>query len=60
LQGFSFLINDERFVSIPKILETPKSEDLHEDVENLRVLMGLLDAERDEGDPSMTPGQMKR
>jgi hypothetical protein len=24
------------------ILETPKSEDMHEDVENLRVLRGLI------------------
>jgi len=24
------------------ILETPKSEDMHEDVENLRILRGLI------------------
>jgi deoxyribonuclease IV len=41
-QGFSFLMNDKRFAGIPKILETPKSEDLHEDVENIRVLNGLI------------------
>jgi len=41
-QGFAFLMNDERFNHIPKILETPKSEDLHEDVENIRVLKGLV------------------
>jgi deoxyribonuclease-4 len=41
-QGFSFLMNDERFAGIPKILETPKSEDLHEDVENIRVLRALV------------------
>ncbi len=40
--GFSYLMNDTRFADIPKILETPKSKDLHEDVENLKVLMGLL------------------
>jgi deoxyribonuclease IV len=40
--GFSFLMNDERFSNIPKILETPKSKDLHEDVENLTVLKGLM------------------
>ena len=40
--GFSFLMNDERFTHIPKILETPKSKDLHEDVENLKVLRGLI------------------
>jgi len=42
VEGFSFLMNDERFASIPKILETPKSEDLHEDVENIRVLRSLV------------------
>jgi deoxyribonuclease-4 len=42
VEGFSFLMNDERFESIPKILETPKSEDLHEDVENIHVLKSLM------------------
>jgi len=42
LTGFKLLMNDERFIHIPKILETPKSEDLHEDVENMRVLKSLL------------------
>ncbi|MGA9406684.1 MAG: deoxyribonuclease IV [Bacteroidota bacterium] len=42
LKGFSFLMNDRRFSAIPKILETPKSEDLHEDVENMRALRGLI------------------
>ena len=42
VEGFSLLINDERFAALPKILETPKSEDLHEDVENLRVLRSLV------------------
>ena len=40
--GFSLLMNDRRFSNVPKILETPKSEDLHEDVENMRVLRGLI------------------
>jgi deoxyribonuclease IV len=40
--GFSFLMNDKRFLNIPKILETPKSEDLHEDVENMKVLKELI------------------
>ena len=44
LTGFAFLINDTRFMHIPKILETPKSEDLHEDVENINVLKGLIKA----------------
>ncbi len=41
-KGFGFLMNDRRFAKIPKILETPKSEDLHEDVENMKVLKKLL------------------
>jgi len=41
-EGFSYLMNDERFANTPKILETPKSKDLHEDVENLKVLKGLI------------------
>jgi deoxyribonuclease-4 len=41
-QGFAFLMNDKRFINIPKILETPKSNDLHEDVENIRVLRALV------------------
>ena len=40
--AFRFLMNDPRFVKVPKILETPKSEDMHEDVMNLRKLRGLL------------------
>jgi deoxyribonuclease-4 len=42
LTGFRLLMNDERFAHIPKILETPKSDDLHEDVENIKVLRSLL------------------
>ncbi|MBI5464210.1 MAG: deoxyribonuclease IV [Ignavibacteriales bacterium] len=42
LEGFRLLMNDIRFAHIPKILETPKSEDLHEDVENMKVLEGLM------------------
>jgi apurinic endonuclease APN1 len=42
LEPFRFLLNDPRLQNVPKILETPKSEDMHEDVENLQVLSGLL------------------
>lgn len=42
LDGFSLLMNDKRFAAIPKILETPKSQDLHEDVENLKALKSLV------------------
>jgi deoxyribonuclease-4 len=43
LTGFRLLMNDDRFVHIPKILETPKSDDLHEDVENMSVLKNLIE-----------------
>ena len=43
LAPFSFILNDLRFASVPKILETPKSADMHEDLENLRVLRGLIE-----------------
>ena len=39
---FRMLMNDPRMASIPKILETDKSEDLHEDVENMRMLLSLV------------------
>jgi len=42
LAAFGFFLNDPRFAQTPMILETPKSEDMHEDVENLRVLRGLI------------------
>jgi deoxyribonuclease-4 len=43
LAPFGFILNDPRFAAVPMILETPKSEDMHEDVENLRVLRGLIE-----------------
>ena len=38
LPAFRFIMRDYRFMEIPKVLETPKSKDLREDVENLRTL----------------------
>ena len=46
LQGFSNLLNDERFAAHPMTLETPKGEDLKEDVENLEKLRGLLETNK--------------
>jgi len=40
--AFGRLLNDHRFAEHPMILETPKAEDLREDVENLTLLRGLL------------------
>jgi deoxyribonuclease-4 len=42
LDAFRMLVNDSRFVDLPMLLETPKSADLHEDVENLAKLEALL------------------
>lgn len=43
--GFRWILNDPRWQGIPKILETPKGEDLKEDRRNLRVLRSLVRAE---------------
>jgi deoxyribonuclease-4 len=42
LDGISNFVNDKRFKSVPMVLETPKEEDLAEDIENLRVLRSLV------------------
>ena len=42
LAPFGFILKDPRFAATPLILETPKSEDMHEDVENLAILRGLV------------------
>jgi deoxyribonuclease IV len=42
LEGFRRLMNDPRVASVPKILETEKSEDMHEDVENMNALRSLV------------------
>jgi deoxyribonuclease-4 len=42
LDGFSFIMNDRRFIDIPKILETPKrSKGVDMDRENIEVLRKL-------------------
>jgi deoxyribonuclease-4 len=40
--AFAHIINDARFQKLPACLETPKSADMHEDVENLAMLRSLL------------------
>ncbi len=42
LDGFRLLLNDPRFSDHPMVLETPKDADLTEDIENLRILRGLI------------------
>lgn len=43
LQGFRHVMNDPRLAGLPGLLETPKSDDLHEDRENLAVLRSLCE-----------------
>jgi len=42
LEAFRFLMNDKRFRDVPKVLETPKGEDMAEDVMNLNTLRRLV------------------
>ncbi len=42
LTTFRCLMNDPRFKEHPMSLETPKDEDMKEDVENLKTLRGLI------------------
>jgi deoxyribonuclease-4 len=42
LEGFRNLLNDRRFAGLPMTLETPKSDSLEEDRQNLRILRSLM------------------
>lgn len=44
LQGFANIMNDPRFVKIPKILETPKDKDYSQDVMNINRLLSLVNS----------------
>lgn len=39
---FRMLMADDRFRETPMVIETPKSDDLHEDVENLTLLRSFI------------------
>jgi len=43
LDAFRFIMRDRRFKRIPKVLETPKGQDLLEDVANLKTLRRLIE-----------------
>lgn len=43
LDAFRFIMRDRRLRKIPKVLETPKGEDLREDVINLKTLRALAE-----------------
>ncbi|MEF2231815.1 MAG: deoxyribonuclease IV [Pseudodesulfovibrio sp.] len=40
-EGFRNLMRDPRFADVPKTLETPKDDDLQDDIRNLDLLRGL-------------------
>jgi len=42
LEAFRLILNDRRFHGVPKLLETPKGDDLAEDRANLGVLRSLV------------------
>lgn len=42
LAPFSYIMNDSRFIMVPKILETPKDKTLADDVRNLATLRKLI------------------
>ncbi|MCL5096020.1 MAG: deoxyribonuclease IV [Candidatus Omnitrophica bacterium] len=41
-KAFAHIVNDSRFRDLPGCLETPKSPDMHEDLENLAILRSLV------------------
>jgi deoxyribonuclease-4 len=43
LETFRLLLNDARFADRPMLLETPKDDDMHQDVENLALLRSLIE-----------------
>jgi deoxyribonuclease-4 len=42
IEGFRLLVNDARFQGIPMIIETPKGDDMAEDITNLSLLRSLV------------------
>lgn len=42
LEAFRLLVNDPRFAGLPMIIETPKDEDMADDIVNLGVLRSLV------------------
>lgn len=55
-EGFRHIVNDVRFLKLPGCLETPKSKDLKEDIENLATLRSLLSPPVKAGKPRPTAG----
>ncbi|HVK59418.1 MAG TPA: deoxyribonuclease IV, partial [Candidatus Kapabacteria bacterium] len=58
--AFRHIVNDARFRNHPGCLETPKSKDLHEDVENLAILRSLVSSEHGVAGKTKLPSKSKR
>jgi deoxyribonuclease-4 len=54
LEAFRLLVNDPRFASLPMIIETPKNDDMAEDVQNIALLTSLIGAQQ-VPEPSTNP-----
>jgi len=52
LQAFSMIMNDQKLKDVPKILETPKGDDLENDRKNIGMLQGLLNKKQNGNDNS--------
>lgn len=42
VEAFRYVMNEPRFVKIPKVLETPKGKEMAEDVENMKTLRAMI------------------
>ncbi len=60
LEAFRNLLNDPRLRGLPMVLETPKGEDLREDLENLGRLRGLLGPARPQRPGRRSPAAARR
>ena len=56
LHSFRHVLNDPRFAKLPMLLETPKNEQMAQDVVNMRVLRALLDGTEE----TVTPENLDR
>ncbi|HVR44062.1 MAG TPA: deoxyribonuclease IV [Thermoanaerobaculia bacterium] len=56
LEPFAFILNDERFDRVPKVLETPKPDEFEADRRNLSELRALLRPTADSAPRSARPG----
>ncbi len=59
LQGFRFILNDLRWDGVPMLLETPKEDDLFDDIANLARLCALVE-DKTRVPPGLLVGRSQR